>query len=108
MLVLAREFNHLSNLGLGNLEGVDAANADAVAVHVQHDLYSLFARLGEKSLENVNDELHWRVVVVEDQHLVEAGLLGFGASLGDDAGAGAAIGAATVVAVRAARRPRGR
>src|SRR5262245_62668593 len=53
---------------------------------MQHDLGGLFAAFVEVALQDVHDELHGGVVVVEEQHLVEAGLLGLWPSLGDDAG----------------------
>ena len=68
----AREFNHLRHLGLRHLEGENAADTDAVAVDVQHDLDRVFAVLVEELLQDVNDELHRRVVVVENEDLVQA------------------------------------
>ena len=64
---------------------------------MQHDLNRLFARLGEEALQHVHDEFHRRVVVVEQQNLVERRLLGLGARLGDNAGTDAA--AVPIVAV---------
>ena len=82
----AGEFNDLGHLGFRHLEGEDAADPDAVTVDMQHHLDRILAALAENLLQNVNDKLHRRVVVVEQEHLVEIGLLGLGARLGDDAG----------------------
>ena len=85
----AREFNHLGDFCFRHLEGEYAANTHAVAMDMKHDLDGLFPPLVEESLENVNDKLHRRVVVVQDENLVEAGLLGLGTCLRDDARSGA-------------------
>src|SRR5665213_864866 len=100
MLMAARKFNDLCHLCLGNLICKYAANAHTMAMDMQHDLHRLFASLVEEPLENVNDEFHRRVVVVEDQNLVEAGFLGLGARFCDDAGS---IAGAVVLAVCAVR-----
>ena len=93
----ARQLDHLRDFGLRHLERINAADAHAVAVDMQHDLNRLFARLGEEALQHVHDEFHRRVVVVEQQNLVERRLLGLGARLGDNAGTDAA--AVPIVAV---------
>ena len=84
MLVLAREVHHLRNLRLGHLVGKDAADADALVVHMKHDARGIFATLVEETLQHMHDKFHRRVVVVQKQHLVEAGLLGLRARLGDE------------------------
>src|SRR5580693_5444209 len=89
MLVPAREFNHLGDFCFRHLEGEYAANTHAVAMDMKHDLDGLFPPLVEESLEDGKDKLHRRVVVVQDENLVEAGLLGLGACLRDDARSGA-------------------
>src|SRR5580765_1089592 len=87
MLVPPGKFNDLCNLGFRHIVGENAADADAMAMDVEHDLDSALAALVEDLFQNVDDELHRRVVVVENEHLVEAGLLGLGTRFGDDAGA---------------------
>ena len=82
----AREFNDLRDLCFGDVVGENAADSDAMAVDVQHDLDGGFAILVEELLEDMDDELHRRVVVVQDEDLVETRLLGLWACLGDDAG----------------------
>jgi len=83
----AGEFNDLRNFRFGDIVGENAADADTVTVDMQHDFNRRLATLVENLLEDVNDELHGRVVVVEDEHLVEARLLGLGARFRDDPGA---------------------
>ena len=82
------EFNDLGDFCFRHLKCEDAANAHAVAMDMQHHLDGILAALGEEFFQDVDDEFHRRVVVVEQKHLVEAGLLGLGARFGDDAGAG--------------------
>src|SRR5262245_23830320 len=87
MLMLTGKIHDLSHLGLGNFVGEDAALSDAVVMNMQHDASGRFAILLEEPFENVDDELHRRVVVVEKQDPVEARLLGLGFGARDDCGA---------------------
>src|SRR6185295_5019293 len=87
MLVAPGEFNDLGDLGFRDVVSENAADTHAMAMNVQHYLHGSLAALAEDLFENVHDELHRRVVVVEDEHLVQAGFLGFWPCFGDDAGA---------------------
>ena len=86
MLILPREIHHLGNLGLGHLVGIDATDADTLVMHMEHDTRGIFTAFVEETLQHVHHKLHRRVVVVQQQHLVQARLLGLGACLGDEAG----------------------
>ena len=86
------EFNHLGDFCFRDLEGEDAANADAMAMDMQHDIDRFLAGFAENLFQDMDDEFHRRVVVVQEQDLVEAGLLGLGTRFGDDAGSGVASG----------------
>src|SRR3546814_9167411 len=55
---------------------------------MQHDPRGLFPRLAEKPLQHVNDELHRRVIVVQQEHLVHRRLLRLRPGLGDHADLG--------------------
>lgn len=87
MLVLTGEIHDLRHLGLGDLICIDPTFADTVIVNMHHDPVSGFVVFLEYALENVNHELHGRVVVIQDKHAIKAGALRpcFGA--GDDRGA---------------------
>src|SRR5262245_7949452 len=106
----ARQLYHLSDLGLRDFERINAADAHSVPVNRKHYLDRLLPRLGEKPLQHVDYEFHRRVVVVEQQHFVERGLLGLGPRLGDDArtdtAAVAIIAAVSGAAARGAQRLR--
>ncbi|MNQ90045.1 hypothetical protein D3C85_1053720 [compost metagenome] len=87
VLVTARRLDHLGDLGLGHFVGEDAANPDAMLVHMQHDAGRVFPALLEEPFQHVDDELHGGVVVIQDQHPIERGPLKLRLCLGDDGGA---------------------
>src|SRR5215831_12444006 len=110
MLVLAGEIHHLGDLSLGDLVSEDATLANPVVVNVEHDLGRRFHVLIEEFLEHVNDELHWSVIVVQNQDTVEIGPLGLWLDLGDNRGGGTteASGAVLVIAHSDSNSGRGR
>ena len=71
-----------------------------MTVDMQHHLDRVFAAFGEEFFQNMNDELHRRVIVVEQEDLVEGWFFGLRARTGDDTGAG--IVALAISAVRIA------
>jgi len=99
MLMPPGEFNHLGDFCFRDLECEDAADAHAVTMDVQHHIHRFLAGFAENLFQYVDDELHRRVVVVQQQHLVERRLLGLGARFGDDPGAGVARPVLVVVVV---------
>src|SRR5258706_1387688 len=99
MLVPPCEFNDLRDLRFGYLVGENAAYTHAVTMDMEHDLDGILAPLVEDLLKNVDDELHGRVVVVEDEDLIEARFLGLGARFRDDAGARAVSRALLAAAI---------
>jgi len=64
VLVLSGEIHDLGHLRLGHLIRIHAAHPHPPAMHVQHDAGRLLSVLVKEPLENVDDEFHWRVVVV--------------------------------------------
>src|SRR3546814_3734427 len=70
MLVLAGEVDDLGDLGLGDFIAEDAADADAALVDAEHHTCRVLDVHAEEALEDEDDELHRRIVVVEHQHLV--------------------------------------
>src|SRR5262245_38296667 len=104
MLVTPGEIDDLRHLRLRHFVGINAANADTLPVHLQHNPFRVGACFIEIALEHVHDEFHRRVVVVQHQHLVEARPFGLRPGLGDQAGIGAtaalpAVAVAVVAAV---------
>ncbi|CDX39023.1 hypothetical protein MPLDJ20_240086 [Mesorhizobium plurifarium] len=96
MLILSGEIHDLGHFGLGHLECVDAALAHSMIVNMKHDARGGFAVLLEKPFQDVNDELHRSVIVVQDEDPVQAGLLGLGFGARDDSGAATGIVAVSV------------
>ena len=80
------QFNDLRNLCFRYFKRVNAADPHSAPVYVQHNLNRLFALFGEKALQHMDDELHGRVVVVQNKNFVERRLLGLGPRLGRDPG----------------------
>ncbi len=95
----AREFNDLRDLGLRHLVGENAAYTHTVLVDMQHDLDRFVAALVEELFQDVDDELHRRVVVVQDEDLVETRLLGLRARLRDDTGPRSVSGSRAAVLI---------
>jgi hypothetical protein len=91
MLVLAREFHHLRDLGFGDFECVDATFADPMLMDMHHDSVSILPPFLKKPLENMLNELHRRVVVIEQQNPIEARPLGLWLGLGRNADADVVI-----------------
>src|SRR6185503_9908909 len=105
VLMLAGEVHDLCDLGLRHFVRVDAALPDTVLVHMQHDPGRFLATLLEEALEHMNDELHRSVVVIEQEHAVQARPLRLRPCLGDDAGpAVAVIGSPNLITHLAARQ----
>src|SRR4051794_12406662 len=104
MLVFAGKVHDLRHLGLRNFVRKDPTFTYAVVMNMQHDLRRGLAVLVEKPLQHVHDELHRGVIVVENQHAIEAGLLGLRLGPGDDCVARRAIpGPAPTLVVRGTR-----
>src|SRR5258707_8166566 len=107
MFVAASEIDHLIHLGFRNFIGIDTAHADTAAMHMEHDARRIFAALAEEPLQHMDDELHRRVVVIEQKHLVHRGLLGLRLALDDDAGLAVVLRGLVVVAHLLATDSRG-
>ena len=102
--MLPRKIHHLRHFGLGDLVSEDAALTDPMLVNVQHDLGRGFHVLLEKSFDDMNDEFHRRVVVVQDQHPIQARPLGLRLHLGDDGGSRTARRTGTALVIAHLRR----
>ena len=72
----ARKRHHRVDLGLRHFPRVDAGHAAAVHVHLHHDPVGLGRRLLKQRLEHVHDEIHRRVVVVQQHDAVQRRFLG--------------------------------
>lgn len=82
--MLTSKVHDQRHLGFSDLVRVYSTNPDAFVVDVKHDLGGLVLSLSEEPLQHQHDEFHRRVVIIEQQNLVERRLLGFGPCLCDD------------------------
>ena len=92
--MFAGKVHHLRDLGLGYFIRVNAALADSVIMNVKHNAGCRLPILVEETFKNMNDELHGRVVVVENKHPIHARTLGLWLCLGNDRRAGTRVSAA--------------
>src|SRR5579859_3970655 len=95
--MLPRVCNHLSHFGLGNLVGEYAAHPLTLGMDLQHNAGCLGAIHGEEALQDVDDELHGGIVVVDQHNLIERRALELGRRFLDDQ-AGAAFPSAFRIA----------
>ena len=89
--MFARKVHDLRDLGFRDFIGIDAAFADPVVMDVQHNPGCGLPIFVEKALQNVHDELHRRVVVVENKNPVHIRPLGLRLCLGNDRCPGSAL-----------------
>ena len=97
--MFARKVHDLRDLGFRDLVRIDAAFADPVMMHMQHYSCGGFVVLAEEAFQNVHDELHGRVVVVENEDPVHVRPLGLRLGLGDDRSARPALLVSTLAII---------
>jgi hypothetical protein len=108
MLMFAGKVHHLRHFCFGHFVGENAAFTDAVVMDMQHDSGRRFVVLVEELLQHVHHELHRGVVVIQNQHAIEARTFGLRPGLGDDRGPGRArIAAPLAVVVGQPQGPKG-
>src|SRR5262252_9647949 len=100
MLMFAGKVHNLRHFSFGNLVRKNTTLADTVLMHMHHDPMRRFVILVEETLEDVDHELHRRVVVVEQQHAIEVWPLGLRPCLGNDRGPGRAVAFTLAIVVR--------
>src|SRR5262252_7712916 len=98
MLMLPGEIHNLSDLGFGYLVGVHTADPNTAAMHMQHDARRLLPVLVKEPFEDVNDELHRGVIIIQHQYFVHGRLLRLRLLLDDDACAWSFLAALSVFA----------
>jgi len=97
MLVLARKVHDLRHFGLCHLVWEDAANSDAAAMYMQHNFRRLLGVHTEEPFQDMHDEFHGRVIVIQHEHLIHRRLFGLRTRLNDDTGITAAVVVAIIV-----------
>jgi hypothetical protein len=73
--VFLRELVDAGHLGFGDVVRIEPAEPLALRMHVHHDAKRLGRRLVEQRFQHMDDEVHRRVIVVEQDHLEERRLL---------------------------------
>ncbi len=73
--MLARKVHDLGDFGFSDLIREYAALADTVVMNMQHDTRGFLPVLLEETLHDVDDKLHWSIVVIQKQHAIEIGPL---------------------------------
>ena len=86
-----RKVHDLRDLGFRDFVSKNTTFADPVMMHMQHNSCGSFVILSEEALQHVHNELHRRVVVIENEHPVHVGPLGLRFGFGDDRSARAAL-----------------
>ncbi len=77
----AGKIHDLPDLGLGDLVTEDAHNRHALFMDGKHDLERLRVGHAEKPLQHMYDELHGRIVIVQQQNFIQRRALGLWARL---------------------------
>ena len=60
----------LKRLGFRNIPGVCAGYTLAFLMHIKHDLFGSAAGVMKNSLQDIDDKVHSRIVVVLEQHII--------------------------------------
>ena len=100
MLMFSRKVHHLCHLGFGDLVRKNAALSDPMMMNMQHDLCRGFNVLLKEFLKNVNDELHWRVIVVQNKYAIQIRTFRLRLDFCDDGRSRAASAAPAIVLAR--------
>lgn len=111
MLLLSGTIHDLVNLGFRNIIREDTANSDTPPMDMEHDCRRFVARFSKNRFEHVNDEFHWRIIVVQHQHFVHAGFFGLWLCFGEQPGLPTVIfvhSTAAVIVIIAQKRTRKR
>lgn len=80
MLILLRILIHLFRFSFSDVLWINTDNGTPLRVYREHYLCGLFAFHLEKVLQNFDDKLHGRVVIVDQNDLVHRGGLELGLS----------------------------
>ena len=55
----------LSDLGLGDVPGIDTTNSNTPSMHMEHDLSGFLPAHMEKKFQNLNDKIHGCEIIIE-------------------------------------------
>src|SRR3982074_981471 len=77
MLMLSRVRDHLSHLGLRNLISKHPRDSFTFGMHLEHNASCFGSVHGKEALQDIDDELHGSVVVIDQHNLIEWRGVGF-------------------------------
>ena len=80
----AGRIDHLSHLCFSDFVSVDSTYPNTMLVNVKHYPCRFVPSFIKEPLEDIDDELHRRVVVIQNQNSVQGGLLKLRLDLRDD------------------------
>ena len=63
--MLPGKLRDLGNLGGGHVFWKNTTNAAPLGMHLQHDPRGLLECHAKEALQNIDNEIHWREVIVE-------------------------------------------
>ena len=78
------KIHHLAHFGFSDFMAEHTNHGHTLFVNGQHDFERLRMRHAEKTLQHMHDELHRRVIIIQQQNLVEWRALGLWARLHQD------------------------
>src|ERR1700733_8367007 len=84
MLMLSRVRDHLSHLRLRTFISKDPAYSLSLGMHFQHNAGCFRAVHCEEALQDIDHELHWSVVVIDQHNLIQWRPLELGRRFFDD------------------------
>ncbi len=102
--MFAGKVHNLRHFCFRDLVREDAAFANSMLMHVHHDAMRRLVILVEEALQDMNHELHRRVVVVQKQNTIKVRPLGLRSRPGDDGGPRSTFAFALAVVVSEAGR----
>ncbi len=82
--MLAGKIHDLRHFGFGNFVCKNATLPDPMMMHMQHDLRCCFNILLEEFFQHVDDEFHWRIIIVQNENAIKIWTLRFRLNLGDN------------------------
>src|SRR5271155_1446869 len=84
MLMLSRVRDHLSHLSLRNFVCENATDSFALGMYLQHNPSCFGAVHRKETLQDIDHELHWSVIVINQNYLIEGRSFELGRRFLDD------------------------
>ena len=84
--MLPCQVHNLIDLCFGNFKRKHAADAHTFRVNMHHYLRRFRMDLAEKTFEDMHDEFHRRVIIIQHKDFIHRGFVGLGPRFNRDAG----------------------